>query len=198
MTTIKIDFEWTRGRRYEHVPYKGGGAIRQTDKGGERFNPLDLGGATSLAVTFAGLNGSSEGCVDFATHFGLLTTPARFGAAEPLDIWQREIRRMKSLISMTDVVRAANSRRIRMKMATLNVGLQSGLPGRRPALVLWPQTLLDAMIVQFAQSKASGRTIRVCQQCGNWFEQGLDAKRSVAKFCSDRCRNRYHYELKTA
>jgi hypothetical protein len=198
MTNIQVVSEWTRGRRYEHVPYKGGLAIRQADKGRERFNPLDPVRATSLAVRFAALDGSPERCVAFANHFGLLTTPASFGAQEPLDIWQREIKKMKSLISMTDVVRSTNSRRIRMKMATLNVGLQSGLPDTKPALVLWPQTLLDAMIVQFAQSKASGRTIRACQQCGNWFEQGFDAKRSVAKFCSDRCRNRYHYEIKTA
>ena len=85
-----------------------------------------------------------------------------------------------------------------MTLTTVDVALLSGEEDSwdaKPALVLQPRTLLSAMLVQIAQSRASGASIHVCEQCQKWFEVGVGAKRAlVTKFCSDRCRNRYHYE----
>jgi hypothetical protein len=200
MTSIKVDFEWTRGR-YECAPSHGNKTrfvIRQMGNWKERFRPLELPSKTSLAVTFANLDGSREQCLNFANSYGLLTIPAREDAAEFLkgpESWQREIKKMRALLHSTEMVRTVHSRRIHfVKMTTLDVGLVSGLPNTSPTLIMSPPTLLAAMIVQAAQAKASGISFRGCMQCANLFEQGTQAKRSVAKFCSTSCRNRFHYE----
>jgi hypothetical protein len=199
MTSIKVDFEWTRGQ-YECVPSpsnKTRFVIRQIGKGKERCRPLELPSKTSLAVTFANLDGSRGQCLNFANSYGLLTMPAREGAAEFLkgpESWQREIKKMRALLHSTEMVRTANSRKVHFNMTTLDVGLVSDLPNTSPILIMSPPTLLAAMIVQAAQAKASGISFRGCMQCANLFEQGTQAKRSVAKFCSTSCRNRFHYE----
>jgi hypothetical protein len=190
MTTIDIKFEWTRGHAYECGPE----VIRQTGRGRDRFRPLEI--PAKLYLAFAELDGTPDACVGFARSWGLLTTQARDGALERLDGWQREIKQMKSRISMVAMVRTANSRRVRMRMTSLDVALVSGEPNTRPALVLQPRTLLDAMHLQLAQSHASGAALQTCTQCGKWFEVGGDAKRSMARFCSDSCRNRFHYQKK--
>lgn len=196
MATLNIEFEWLRGHAYEAAKDpEGKRVIRQIGRGRDRFRPLEI--SPALYLTFAALDGSPEACVGFAQLWGLLTTPAHVGAAEPHDAWQREIKRMKSLISMARMVRTANSRRIRLVMTSIEVALLSGeldAWDAKPALVLQPRTLIDAMIVQLAQSRASGNSLQNCEQCGRWFEIGASAKRNVAKFCSDRCRNRHHYE----
>jgi hypothetical protein len=198
MTTIDIDFEWTRGRTYEiatSADDKAVQVIRQTSRGRDTFEPLTV--PTKSYLAFAELDGSPETCLAFARAWGFLTLQARKDAAERLDSWQSEIRKMKSRINMVATVRTANSRRVRMSMTSLDVALLSGEPNTRPALVLQPRTLLDAMYLQLAQSHASGAALQTCAQCEKWFEVGADGKRSVARFCSDTCRNRFHYERRS-
>jgi hypothetical protein len=207
MTTIDIDFKWTRAcltTRSAHsvdtyvidtapVDGKTAQVIRQAaGVGRETFEPLTV--PTRLYLAFAELDGSPEACVAFARAWGLLRTPAAKDAAESLDIWRREIRQMKSQINMVSMVRTENSRRVRMRMTSLDVALVSGEPNTKPALVLQPRTLVDAMYLQLAQSHASGAALHTCEQCKKWFEVGGVGKRSVAKFCTEECRNRFHYE----
>jgi hypothetical protein len=200
MTTIDIDFKWTRAcltsRSARSDTYKidtAAQVIRQADGvGRETFEPLTV--PTKLYLAFAELDGSPESCVGFARAWGLLTTRAANDASEPLEVWRREIKEMKAWIRRVHVVRTENSRRIRMRMTSLDVALVSGEPNTKPALVLEPRTLLDAMHLQLAQSHASGAALQSCEQCKKWFEVGARGKRSVAKFCSDECRNRFHYE----
>jgi hypothetical protein len=199
MTTIDVEFEWSRGRSYECGPSindKTTEMIRQPGRARDRFSPLGIQKEQPLYLTFASLDGSPDACVSFASAWGLLATPAKAGAEEPLATWQREIKKMKSLISVVGMVRTANSRRVQMRMTSIDVALVSGAPGANPALILQPRTLLDAMIVQLAQSQASGASLHTCAQCGIWFEVGGEAKRSVARFHSDACRNRFHYAQK--
>jgi len=204
MAKLAIDFEWTRRRAdggigYECVDQK----IRQVGRPSEKLRPLEI--HPTLYLDFAKLSAAPAKpltaeaiaeCVKFAKTWGLLTMHAREGAEEDLHLWQREIKKMKGLIAMAPMIRTANSRRVRAHVTSVDISLESRLPDARPALVLQARTLLDAMLVQFAQSTASGNSLHVCAQCGEWFEvgAGADAKRSVAKFCSDRCRNRHHYE----
>ena len=128
MTTI-VDFEWTRGHDYEFARDKTGHLIRQVGKGRDHVKPLDLPSKAGLAVAFADLDGTPDRCRAFARAYGLLTTPAHDGAAEPLELWQREIKKMRALLSMTGMVRTANSRRVHMKMTTLEVGAALRLAG---------------------------------------------------------------------
>jgi hypothetical protein len=206
VTTIDIDFKWTRASltarslrsvdtyEIDSVPVadKTAQVIRQAGAGRETFEPLTV--PTKLYLAFAELDGSTEACISFATAWGLLTTPAAKGAAEPMDVWRREIKKMMAHINVVSMVRTENSRRVRMRMASLDVALVSGEPNTKPALVLQPRTLLDAMYLQLAQSHASGAALHTCEQCKKWFEVGGAGKRSVAKFCSEECRNRFHYE----
>ena len=68
--------------------------------------------------------------------------------------------------------------------------------GRRPdggrTLRFLPFTLFEAMLLQLCQAISSDRTIRACAWCNGWFEIGAKSKRSSARFCSDRCRTRFH------
>jgi hypothetical protein len=194
MATLDIGFEWSRAHAYECVPSpnkKGDLLIRQKNKGRDPVRPLELPLDDPLAVIFANLEASGDACVRFAGAFGLLRTPASTGAAEGLSSWQTEIRKMKSLISMTSMVRSANSRNVRMNTASVDVALVS--VNEKRIMVLQPRTLLDAMLVQLTQSFASGSDIETCPFCQRWFERGGKARRGDAKFCDERCRNKFYY-----
>jgi hypothetical protein len=194
MTTI-FEFKWPRPRECA----LDGKAVRQVGSGRDvDWEPLKH--VPDLYLRLAELDGSGEACAEFATKYGLLVTPAKTGAAEPVENWQREIRKMKSLISVAGMARTANSRRVLVRVTEVAVALLSGEPGGdvKPALVLQPKTLLAAMQVQLASAQAGGAALQTCAQCGHWFEVGGAAKRSIAKFCSDKCRLRAHYERVTA
>jgi hypothetical protein len=194
--TTTIEFKWPRPRLCELA----GGAIRQIGSGRDnQWAPLEH--VPDLYLQFAQLDGSEDACLAFARGFGLLTTPAKTGAEERIDDWQREIKRMESLTRMVGMVKTANARRVLLRVTTIDVALLSGEshgstvePAVKPILVLQPKTLLDAMKLQLAQAQAGGATLHTCDQCGRLFEVGAGAKRSVAKFCSDKCRQRHHYE----
>jgi hypothetical protein len=207
---IDIGFEWPRGLKYELAVENGARIIRQVEVPGVKKQkpgkPLEHT-TTPLYERFANLDDSASACVEFATAWGLLKTKAAVGASERLDDWQREIKKLRSLmavLSATDeqpggIVRTANSRRVRFKMTNIEVALISGpsdpLGGAsRPEMVLQPQNLLDAMHLQLAKFVASDGILRTCKQCGKWFECGAtEARHSLALFCSAPCKDRFHY-----
>src|SRR6266851_51646 len=209
---IDIGFEWMRGLKYECIEEDGTRIIRQVEVPGVKkrtqlSEPLKHT-TMPLYKRFAELDGSADACVEFATACGLLKTRAGVGASERLDGWQREIKKLRALMTMLSVddqarerneqpggvVRTANSRRVRLKMTNIEVALLSGpsdpLGGvSRPALVLQPQNLLDAMYLQLAKFVAGDGVLRRCKQCDNWFECGAsEARRSLALFCSPQCK----------
>jgi hypothetical protein len=198
MAEIGIQFEWTRA--YSSAPDKpgyefSGGQIRQIGARKETYRPQDV---PELYHRFAELDGSPESCVLFASKYGLLQSPAKFTKppVEHLDLWRREIRRMKVLVSaLPTVVRFANSRGTYAEVGRLRVLLvpSSDSTAARPMLIMEPETLLEAMNLQLAQFVTGGGTSFACEQCGTRFERGGTAKRrSDARFCSDRCRVQHH------
>ena len=49
-----------------------------------------------------------------------------------------------------------------------------------------PNSLLDALWLQFGQAVTRGAQLRACEHCGAWFEAGAGTgRRADAKFCSD-------------
>jgi hypothetical protein len=208
--------EWTCGADYECAPLsteKSTLVIRQIGKKEIPVQPLDNPG---LYLAFANLDRDAEACLTFAREFGLLTTPASDGAVERLDFWQREIRKMKGLISILGagddtpggVIRTANSRMVKFEATKIGVVLESRPkldrrgraipdphnPNNRPVLVLQPQNLREGMLLQLAQRVATEGSIYICKQCAKAFEAGVgESRRSIAVFCSERCKNRYHY-----
>jgi hypothetical protein len=161
-----------------------------------------------LYARFAEIDDSAEGCLQFVRAWGLLKTQAAAGAGERLGDWQREIKKMRSLMAIlkaTDeqpggTVHTENSRRVRLKMTSIEVALLSGPSDprgnnlNRPTLMLQPQNLLDAMHLQLAKFVAGDGSLQVCKQCGEWFERGAtESRRSIAIFCEEKCKNRFHY-----
>lgn len=176
---------------------RGDQTITQTGARTEKIQPLQL--RPTLYADFAKLDGSAQACLKFASAWGLLFTPAKKGASETLAQWHRGIREVQGWIFSLDLDNAGQqsslkSRAHRTQEVTM-VGVDLVCHGSgRPTLVLRPQTLLDAMLVQLAQIAGTGGALRECQQCSTYFETGADNKRSDAKFCSDRCRGRFNYE----
>ena len=194
-----IDFEWSRAHTYEIARDESSSArrvIRQIGGGKDPIRPLELPSKKLLAVEFSELDGSQEQCLRFARAYGLLTKRAGKGPEffDGPNGWQFHIKRMRAVINATELaMHPPRSRRIHMPLATVNIGLVSGLPGARPTFILQPTTLWEAMIVQFAQFKASGNEMVICEECREWFERGINGKRSDARFCSRRCQNKSYY-----
>jgi hypothetical protein len=206
-TNLAIDFQWSKGRAYEVVVSRGSRSkddplsashvreamIRQKGKACDRVRPLEV--HNNLYLEFVHLDGSAAACAAFAAKWGLLKT--RYGdAPEPLSMWRAEIKRMKD--TLEGLRRAFEEKHpIAMRGAHIvpvDVKLIPGQPDGRPSLALEPQTLIHAMRLQLAQNIAGGNTLHTCEQCGQPFESGATAKRIMAKFCSDECRKRFHYE----
>lgn len=56
-----------------------------------------------------------------------------------------------------------------------------------------PNTLLDALWLQFGQAVTRGAHLRACEHCGDWFEAGAGTgRRADARFCSDEHRVRHN------
>ena len=85
---------------------------------------------------------------------------------------------------------------IKTLAVSINAVIRPGAPDDRPTLSLSPNSLWDAMKLQFYQAISSGAQIKKCEWCGSWFEVGLGGKRGDAKFCKDNCRLLSHRNLK--
>ena len=85
---------------------------------------------------------------------------------------------------------------IKNPAVSINAVIRPGAPDGRPTLSLSPNSLWDAMKLQFYQAIASGTQIKKCEWCGSWFEVGQGGKRGDAKFCKDNCRLLSHRKLK--
>lgn len=79
---------------------------------------------------------------------------------------------------------------------SINAVVQPGAPDGRPTLSLSPDSLWDAMKLQFFQAISSGAQIKKCEWCGSWFEVGPGSRRGDAKFCKDHCRVLSHRKFK--
>jgi hypothetical protein len=204
---IFIDFPWERGRQYECVKRRrkrsefaaaayevDDRVIRQMDEANDSIRPLEVRGR--LYLDFAELDGSPEKCIQFAQSWGLLGIPhAHAGAEERLSDWRSAIAHMKDAIN--GLRRAFDQKHpIVSAFGAAIVPVKAKLIADKHGLPRWafqPETLVDAMRLQAAQAIVSGRAVHVCEQCGSWFESGANAKRSIARFCSDKCRAKFHY-----
>ena len=197
---IDINFQWTRSLAYECVTRGGRKSIAPMGKKRDTpFEPLKIDCEKPLFLRFAELDGSEESCLRFAYHWGLLHTESQI-ASETLEYWREQIKDMLHRISWfgadDDKPRAPKlSAGEAWKLANLEVLL---VPARsetkRFAMVLQPKNLISAMHLQLATSVAGSGSIRTCKQCGLWFESGAsESRRSIAIFCSEKCKNRFHY-----
>jgi hypothetical protein len=197
----KIDFSWARAfaKSPGNPAYEcADGKIRQVARGKQQYAPFAHG---DLFLEFSQLDGSEKACVGFAEKWGLLTQRAFSTGdlpSEDLSFWRAEIRKMHIYVQMLPkVIRVANSRGTFAKVGKVDVLLVPGIgPKATPVLVMEPADLLQAMNLEMAQFVAGGGVPANCEECGRLFGAGGAGKRTDAKFCSDGCRNRFHYSKK--
>jgi hypothetical protein len=197
---IDINFQWSHPLAYECVIHGGRKSIKPVGKKrGTPFEPLKIVGEKPLFLRFAELDGSEESCLRFAHYWGLLHTESQT-ASEALEDWQGQIKEMRQSVTwfgtdndvpLAPKLPAGNA----WKLTSLDVLL---VPARseteRFAMALQPKNLIEAMRLQLATSVAGSGSIRTCKQCGGWFERGAtESRRSIAVFCSEKCKNRFHY-----
>lgn len=63
-------------------------------------------------------------------------------------------------------------------------------------LVYIPDSLIEAMWLQFALAVDESKDYRQCLQCGTWFELSPEKARTNRLFCSDACKSRNYRERK--
>jgi hypothetical protein len=109
--------------------------------------------------------------------------------AANIDAWQDSPR---ALLDLDDGPWLREPRPGEAWISDISAVLRPVPPDGRLGLRLIPETLYDAMKLQFAQMVASGAAVRACKFCGTWFEAGTGSRRADAKFCSTRCKIRFH------
>jgi hypothetical protein len=167
----------------------------------------------SLYREFAQLDGSEQVCLAFARKNGLLwtipggllgTMPSGAIGHEALIFWKAWIERIRRLIEFCEIG-ATNPRQAlrqfgagEFPLLEDRVGLALSLEGPRrpPVLSMSCKSLLSAIELQAIHSILGGRKSLKCWECSTWFEVGPGARRSVAKFCSRRCTDKFHNRQK--
>ncbi|MFO0852762.1 MAG: sigma factor-like helix-turn-helix DNA-binding protein, partial [Gemmataceae bacterium] len=88
----------------------------------------------------------------------------------------------------------------RVVVGQVNLAIRSARPVLTPRdrvggweLRLEPQTLRDALWVQFQSAIAGGKDYRTCPGCGNWFEVSAteDGRTTRRQYCHSRCKVRH-------
>lgn len=204
---IEIGLQWSKARAYEAANVKGVRVIRPVGERPHLVEPFKIEGNKPLHVRFANLDGSEKSCLKFANAYGLLRSPFKESPylAEQLDDWKKEIRDINGLVlglqlqvnedTPGGITLLGSSHKAPVRLISIGAVLVPGSFGERPKLSFRPETLLDAMHLQLGLFLTTDGSLQSCKQCGKWFERGTTkARRSIAIFCSEKCKNRSHYE----
>ena len=207
---FEIDLEWPVASQYvvrSAKSPKGDHAIYVAKNATSTLRrPLDEN--PSLYAEFANLDGSESSCLKFVHKYGMLVVDPRYPAAdagiiESLSQWKGYIRYIREIIEFCKIGRArpaAAYRQFGKQEKLLYGGLSAYLsivgPKSPPVLTVRCTYLIAAIELQAIQSILGGRWSVQCIECSGWFEIGAGARRSQSKFCSTRCKDSYHNNLK--
>jgi hypothetical protein len=155
-----------------------------------------------LYLQFARLDGSEQSCLGFARTNGLLFHRSR-RTGDPLKLWREYIEHLKHIIEFCKLG-TANPRQALRQFGRQKLGLLAKFspilslqgPLAPPTLSMRCDSLLGGIQVQAVQSILGGRKLVQCVECSTWFEVGPGARRSLAKFCSPRCKDTFHNRRK--
>jgi predicted nucleic acid-binding Zn ribbon protein len=200
---MEIGLRWLRAETYEAANVQGVRVIRPAGKRRYWGEPFKIEGDYPLYVRFANLDRSEESCLKFASLYGLLRSQSR-DEAEPLEDWYKEIRNMKALVPLLQLQANENApggitmlgspHKAPITLTSINAVLVPGSRGKRPKLSLEPATLREAMYLQLGLRLTTVGSLQSCKLCGKWFERGTTkARRSIAVFCSEKCKNHFSY-----
>jgi hypothetical protein len=192
---IDTQFQWTRFHSYEIEKSGGRAWIKPIGRKRDVLEPLKLEPEKQLYLLFSELDGSEDGCLQFARRWGLLRIESPTGK-EMMEDWRESIKAMQLSINLLSGNEPKRPVRDAWKVTDLDVLLVPKIPanGSSFSMVLQPRNLFEAMRLQLASGVSGGGSLRACKQCGNWFETGAtQSRRSIAIFCSEKCKNRFHY-----
>ncbi len=184
----------------DSVTEPGGLYIRP--KGGTvRTQPLFVSDPV-LFMEFAATPRTPEGVIGFANKYGLLfsgsaakedgTTPAELLDGE----WYGQMEGMAYLVEKANKKEwSALPERV-FGVTSVLAPPSSTAPGELPTLKVRPNTLMSAIMLQFALHVSSPiGELKMCAQCKKWFPFGSGTgKRSTAMYCSKKCNERAKYE----
>lgn len=217
MTKLFLDFEWPVATSYQAIAGRDGepGVTKLTGEqvtdrieavGPERFRRRPTEANDVLYLAFMQMPATLGDCRNFASNWGLLRTEKTDGVSETLADWRGAIERMKVFVSQLTKIKEGKAgapglysiyEEVGFPVSDVEAVLRPRPSDGQMAIALRPKSLLEAMYLQAAQSKASGRDLKTCQECSGWFEAGADApRRADAVFCSDPCKNKMHNRMK--
>lgn len=220
MPKLDIKFAWPVAVAGYRVVEPAEGAPYLVARGDEKRWRNPFAENPALFRRFALLPETPAGCIEFANENGLLfgvgyqrigpdfdhdpnRAPTQYFEEVDLDrlsAWISQVRRVRRLIEDWDRARAtgANTAPFWENLRTPRLGVQLVSRAGKPGLFLEPDCLLSAIDLQFYQAVAGMTELRACEQCGAWFECGPGGgRRTVSRFCSDRCRFNFHNERRS-
>jgi hypothetical protein len=163
-----------------------------------RYRPLQK--YPALYTEFAKLDGCEQSCLQFAKKYGLLFDN---GADETLGVWNGQIQRISETINLCKLSRsdpAEAFRRFGKQSIELwfdaRMFLSIKSSNSAATLDVRAVNLISAIEMQAITSILADHRSVQCIECPTWFEIGGGARRSQSKFCSKRCKDRYHNRLK--
>jgi hypothetical protein len=154
---------------------------------GGRLKPLRLNDYPMLFNEFAEIN-TSHGLLEFVTKYGPLTYAGVAGA--PGDVVPSLLDQAKRMKRRLRPQRAKSAPDI--PITRLTASLYTDGKGT-VSLKIFPNSLLDALWLQFGQALTAGAEMHQCKHCQGWFPVGgKSGRRLVAEFCSDEHRKRFN------
>jgi hypothetical protein len=200
-----IDLDWQVASRYELrevVRSEGETEIAICPAQGATVTlqrPIEQ--SLGLYIELAGLDGSEQSCLEFAHKYGLLIN----SDAQGLSHWMMCVEDLRHTISICQLG-SSNPRQAWKQFGNQEHDLAISFtpviamqgPLAPPLFLLRYTSLFDAIEFQAVQSILGGRMPMQCLECSTWFEIGGGGRRrSQAKFCSRRCKDRFHNRLKS-
>jgi hypothetical protein len=185
-----IDFTWSRDPKgYHLVESKSAPRLRVVRNGaGNDLVPCRPLAGDEFRV-FASIGRTPEGVLDFIQRYGPLSEEGHGSMGEQVHYVMFQATTMHQLLA-ADSDQRPPLLPIRPVVSMPSIFVQAAVywdpTVKAPRWWFGPNSLLDALWLQFGEAVTRGAQIRACQHCGRWFETGAGTgRRADAKFCSD-------------
>jgi hypothetical protein len=183
-----IDFTWTRDPKgYRLTDSKPLRRVVRNGPNGSEVSCLPLSGEEFRI--FARVATSDARLLDFVQWYGPLTWDGWDATkGDIVELVMHHARAMRELLTATAEGRPPSSDGGPVYIgsdSTVHAAVIWDPATKSPRWCFRPNTLLDALWLQFGQAVTRGARLRACEHCGAWFEAGAGTgRRADARFCS--------------